>query len=316
MGQTMRALSWMTYGGPEVLEIVSLPVPKPGPEQILVAVEAATVNPADISLRDGSIASLITAQPLIIGGLEFAGRVVAAGEGSRWRPGEQVAAITSVIPGGRGAHCEHVVVDDDAAAAVPQGVSTTEAAVIPMSGLTAQLATNKACAGPGVTVAITGAGGAVGGFSVELAREAGARIFAVAEREYEARLSKMGAHEFVPRGPDAAAQVRRLVPGGVDALIDAAAVGASMMPAVRDGGRIIVVRPFDGRPERGISVDFIMVDAYRLERAKLERLMHLASEGRLTPNVARTLPWAQGAEAHRLLAAGGLGGRVVLDFTT
>ncbi|ONH28078.1 hypothetical protein BL253_20475 [Pseudofrankia asymbiotica] len=310
----MRAVGWWEPGGPAVLTMLELPRPEPGPGEMLIRVEAATINPADLSFREGRVGSAITGPPPHVGGLEAAGTVAAAGPGSRWEEGQRVAAITAFIPGGRGAHAEFLLVPDDAVALLPDALRTVEAAVIPMSGLTAQLAVDQAGAAPGTTVAVTGAGGAVGAFAVELAVAAGARVIAVAGAEYADRLRAMGVSDLVARGEGAPARLRELVPGGVDVVIDGALLGEALLPAIRDGGRLIAVRAYSGATERGIATGTISVRVYGREQAKLQRLVDLAAAGSLTPRVAATFPAARAAEAHQRLAAGGAGGRLVLTF--
>ena len=117
----------------------------------------------------------------------------------------------------------------------------------------------------------------------------------------------------MPRGPGAGGRDPRARPGGVDALIDAANVGGALLPAVRDGGRIVALRAFDGEPERGITIDLISVRTYIHEQAKLA--VHPRAGGReaLTPRIAATYGFAEAAEAHRRLEAGGTRGRLVLE---
>ncbi|MBV9842749.1 MAG: zinc-binding dehydrogenase [Sphingomonadaceae bacterium] len=311
----MAAAAFRRYGPPEQLERLSLPRPTPGPRQVLIEVAYATINPADLLFREGALAAVISGDPPYVAGLELAGRAVATGTGSRWRPGEPLAAITSFIPGGHGAHCRYVVVDDDSAAVVPAEVPLDRAAVIPMSGLTAQLAIDRIGALAGKSIAISGAAGAVGGFATELAVLAGAEVIAIVDPAYEERVRRLGATHVVARGADSAGEVRRIKPDGADALIDAAVVGTALLPAVKDGGRVMLVRDNVVSSERGIAVEHVSVGDYRHERSKLERLLWLAATGRLTPVVARLLPPERAAEGHRALAGGGLGGRIVLDFT-
>ena len=308
----MRAVGFSDYGGPEVLGPVELPVPEPGEGEIRIRVAAATVNPADTLFRSGGLAALITGDAPYVAGLELAGVVDAAGPSARWQPGDRVAAMTRFIPGGRGAHSELVVVHADSAAEVPDGLGLVEAATIPMNGLTVRLASDTLGLSPGAVVAVSGAAGAVGGYAIEVAVADGLRAIAIVSPDDEALVRGLGAEAVVPRGPDAAAAVRDLVPEGVDALVDAANAGGSLLPAVRDGGRVVALRAFDGEPERGIAIDLISVRTYIREQAKLQALLDLAGAGRLTPRIAATYAFAEAAEAHRRLEAGGTRGRLVL----
>ncbi|WP_405883031.1 zinc-binding dehydrogenase [Streptomyces sp. NBC_01384] len=187
---------------------------------------------------------------------------------------DHVMAI-AVVSGTHGAHAEHLVVPAESVVRVPAGTTDVEAATPPMSGLTARMALDLLELPAGATVAVTGAAGAVGGYAVQLAKADGYRVIADAAPKDEPLVKDLGADVVLPRGTEFPELVRKLAPSGVEGLLDTAGVA---------------------------------------ELAKLDRLRQLTEEGRLTPRVARTLPAEQAPEAHRLLEAGGLRGRVVLTF--
>ena len=124
----------------------------------------------------------------------------------------------------------------------------------------------------------------------------------------------LGADVVVPRGPEVASAIRLATGDGADALVDAAVMGHGVLAGVRDGGQVAAVRPFRGETERSIKVIGVQVRDYLHATDKLADLARLAAAGRLTLRVARTLPAQRAAEAHRLLEAGGVGGRLVLVF--
>jgi NADPH:quinone reductase-like Zn-dependent oxidoreductase len=311
----MRAVAFREYGGPEVLEVLELPDPEPGPGQVRIRVAAATVNPSDTLFRSGGLARGIDGPPPWVAGLELAGFVDAVGDGTGYTPGERVAAMTRFLPHGRGAQSELLVLDAESSLArVPDGLDLVEAATVPMTGLTVRLLLDTLALPPGATVVVTGAAGAVGGFAVELAAAEGLRVIAIASPGDEQFVREVGAAEFVPGGDGAFAAVHAHVPGGADALIDAAVIGAPVLDAVRDGGRVAAVRPFKGESERGIAIDLVSVRTY-LDRAdRLEALLDRAARGGLRLRVAETFPPERAAEAHALLEAGGLRGRPVIVF--
>ena len=311
----MRAVAFREYGGPEVLEVLELPDPEPGPGQVRIRVAAATVNPSDTLFRSGGLARGIDGPPPWVAGLELAGVVDAVGEGTGYEPGERVAAMTRFLPHGRGAQSELLVLDAESSLArVPEGLDLVEAATVPMSGLTVRLLLDTLELPPGSTVAVTGAAGAVGGYAVELAAAEGLRVVGIASAADETLVRELGADEFVPRGDRSFAAVRELVPGGVDALIDAAVLGAPVLEAVRDGGRVGALRPFKGESERDIAIDLVSVRTY-LDRAdRLAALLDRAARGGLRLRVAETFPPERAAEAHEKLDAGGLRGRPVIVF--
>jgi NADPH:quinone reductase len=120
---------------------------------------------------------------------------------------------------------------------------------------------------------------------------------------------------LVARGPEFTRQVRSLAPGGVPGLVDGANLDAAALPAIADDGAIATVKGWSGPAERGITVHPISALTAVTDTALLEELRDLAEDGTLTLRVAEVMPARLAAEAHRRLAAGGIRGRIVLDFT-
>jgi NADPH:quinone reductase-like Zn-dependent oxidoreductase len=225
--------------------------------------------------------------------------------------GEHVMAI--VVPKGtRGAYAEYVVVPADSVVRVPQGASDVEAATLPMNALTARLALDLLALEPGDTLAVTGAAGAFGGYTVQLAKADGLRVVADASPADEQLVRGLGADVVVARGDDVAKRFREVAPDGVDGLADGAVQQALVLPAVRDGGALAAVRTWEGETERGITVHPVWVRTYARERAKLDHLRQQVEDGEVTLRVARTFPPEEAADAHRTLEAGGTRGRLVL----
>jgi NADPH2:quinone reductase len=310
----MRVVAIPVFGGPEVLEIIERPVPEPGDGEVRIRVAAATVNPTDVALRAGTHGRFGDARPPYVPGWEAAGTVDAVGAGTGLHVGERVMAIVSPFTPGGGAQAEYVVVPADSAARVPAGVGLAEAATLPMNGLTVRRALDVLALPDGATLAVTGAAGAVGGYAVELGAMEGLRVIADAKPEDEQLVRSLGAEVVVPRGPDVGTAIRRAVPAGVDALLDAALIGPPVLPAVRDGGHLAAVRPFRGDSERNITITLVLVAEYLRNGAALARLAALAGAGGLTLRVADTLPVERAAEAHRRFEKGGVRGRLVLTF--
>ena len=310
----MRAVGITRFGGPEVLEIVERPVPEPGDGEVRIRVAAATVNAADTVLRVGRHGPADGLEPPYVPGMELAGTIDAAAPGSGWLAGERVMAIVSHRNRNGGAQAEFVVVPADSVARVPDEISLTAAATLPMNGLTARRALDLLALRPGETLAVTGAAGAVGGYTIQLAVTEGLRVIADASAGDAGLVRRLGAHTVVDRGPEAATAIRRAAPEGADALLDAAVIGAPVLPAVRDGGQLGAVRSFRADTERCIVIRLVLVGDYLHAGDKLARLADLVAAGRLTPRVAAELPAERVAEAHRLLAAGGVRGRLVLTF--
>lgn len=312
---TMRAVGFTEFGDPSVLGVVTVPRPSPGPGQVLVRVAAATVNPTDLGFRQGGRPLPPGVEPPYIPGMDLAGVVEAAGpDVTAWQAGDRVMAVVSPSEPGGGAQAEYRVVAQDQLAKVPDGWPLTEAATLPMNGMTVRAALDMLALPAGSTLAVTGSAGIVGQYAIQLGARLGLEVTADAKPEDAPLVESFGARHVVPRGEAMAAAVRALYPSGVDAVIDAALLGPSVLPAVRDGGQLLAVRPFQGETERDITIHLVLVGRHLHEGHRIAELADLASRGVLTLRVAEVLPASAAAEAHRRLGAGGVRGRIVLTF--
>ncbi|RFU23017.1 NADP-dependent oxidoreductase [Geodermatophilus marinus] len=312
----MRAVAVTEFGGPEALHVVDVPDQPLGPGQVRLRVRAATVNPTDTHLRSGAYASRDPVQEFpYVPGMDAAGEVLEVGPDAATdlAPGDRVMAV--VVPtGAHGAYREDLVLPAASVARAPDGADDVAASTLPMNGLTAHLALAALALRPGQVLAVTGAAGAFGGYVVQLARHAGLTVVADASEADEQLVRELGAHQVVRRGPEVAERIRELHPDGVDGLADGSVQDAQVLPAVRDGGAVATVRGYRGDGARDLRVTPVLVRRAAEDAAALERLRALASEGVLTLRVARTFPAEEGAEAHRVLEAGGVRGRLVLTF--
>ncbi|NKY88579.1 NADP-dependent oxidoreductase [Nocardia veterana] len=316
----MLAIGFDAPGGPEVLRPVDIPEPHAGPGEVRIRVAAATVNPSDIVTRAGSAHDRYRAvTPPYIPGWDAAGVVDEADPATGWRVGDPVIAITLPVLAGGGAYAEKIVVPSGSVARLPTGSDHVCAATLPMNGLTAWFALAALAPATG-TIAVTGAAGAVGGYVVQLAKTRGLTVIADAKPSDERLVRDLGADLVLARGAGLADRIRTHVPEGVDALIDTALLGDTVIAAVRDGGSFVTLRPpalgGGATPQRGISVDLVMVADHLEEPEALGELSRLAAAGALSLRVARTLPAEQAARAHELLEGGGVRGRIVLEFPT
>src|SRR5918993_1243125 len=195
--RTMRAFGFRRYGPPEVLEALEVPLPEPGPKEILIRVAAAGVNPADWALRGGKLRPFVRLALPFVSGSDVAGVVEATGTGvSRFVPGEAVFAMTPTSTGG--AYAEYVAVGADNVAPAPSGVSLGEAAAVPLVSLTAlQALRDKAELAAGEHVLIHGASGGVGTFAVQIAKAMGARVTATCSGRNVELVRRLGADEVI-----------------------------------------------------------------------------------------------------------------------
>lgn len=310
-----HAAAFTEFGGPDVLHVMTLPVPEPGPGQVRVHVAAATVNPTDLGFRAGGRALPPGVEPPYIPGMDLAGVIDAAGPGAGdWAPGTRVMAAVSPWVRTGGAYQEYRLVDIDQLARVPDGMPLELAATLPMNGMTVRTALDMLALPAGAVLAVTGSPGAVGGYAIQLGRHYGLTVVADAAPADTELIRGLGPDHVVPRGDGFAAAVRELFPSGVDALIDAALVGPPALAAVRDGGQLLAVRPFPGETERGIKISMVLVGEHLHEGPRVAELAGLVTQGVLTLRLAEALPAERAAEAHARLEAGGVRGRLVLTF--
>lgn len=313
---TMRVVGVEEFGGPEKLRVFEVPEPHAGPGEVRIRVHAAAVNPTDTGLRAGGYRSRLgDRKPPYVPGMDAAGVVDEAGEGTRWQVGDPVAAL--IVPGGPhgGAYAEQVVVPDASVVGLPDGADFVAWSTLLMNGLTARLALDGLQLAPGQVLGVTGAAGAFGGYVIQLAKADGLSVVADASERDEELVRRLGADQVVRRGDDVAERIRAVVGEGVDGLADGAVMNELVVPAIRDGGGLAVVRGWDGQPGRGISVHRVMVTQSATDTAALDRLRQQAEEGVLTLRVARTYRPEEAPDAHRQFEAGGTRGRIVLDFS-
>ncbi|MEU1539251.1 NADP-dependent oxidoreductase [Actinacidiphila glaucinigra] len=319
----MKTVGVSQFGGPEALRVFEVPEPHAGPGQVRIRVHAATVNPGDRYLRNGALGPTSPAPPYVPG-MEAAGVLDEIGTGTETdlRLGDRVMAMADPTSALGGAYAQYVVLPAAQVARAPQGTTHAEAATLPMNGLTARLAVDLTGLSRGQTLAVTGAAGAVGGYVTQMAKADGLTVVADASQADEELVRSFGADIVVARGADVAQHILRAVPGGVAGLIDAAVIGSAVVaPAVHDGGVIVTVLGEGSRavsPEemrrRSLRMHMAFVPDYLGDRSRLDDLRELTETGRLTLRVAGTFPPERAAEAHRLMEAGGVRGRLVLEF--
>lgn len=303
-------------GGPENFRVLDLPEPHAGPGQVRIRVHGATVNPTDSGLIAGRYPGTADRPAPYVPGADAAGVVDEVGEGAPFSVGDRVMAVVVPTSVSGGAYVDQVVVPAAQVVPVPEGVDLHTASTLLMNGLTAVLALEALAVPAGGTVAVTGAAGAYGGYVVQLAADAGLRVVADASEQDEELVRSLGATDVVRRGDDVAQHVREVVPEGVDGLADGAVQDGLVVPAVRDGGRLTTVRGWSGPADRGVTVHPVLVFRSADRTEALERLRRQVESGVLTLRVAQVLPAEQAEQAHRLLAAGGVRGRLVLDFSS
>jgi NADPH:quinone reductase-like Zn-dependent oxidoreductase len=300
----MRAVIFTEYGEPEVLHVADVEEPHPGPGQVRIAVRAEAVNPVDWKARSGAMREVMPVDFPAIDGREASGVVDEVG------PDVTDAAVGDEVLGFAvgGAAAERAILDDFAPK--PAALPWEEAAAMPVAVETSvRVFGILGGVREGQTLVIDGAAGGVGLAAVQLARARGARVIGTASERNHDFLRSLGA-EPTTYGDGLVERVRALAPDGVDLGFDVAGQGgvADLVTLTGDPGRVVTIADF-GAAALGVRV------AGGSDRRAVEALgeaTRLYEAGRLQIHVARTFPFAQAAEAHRLSQDGHVRGKLVL----
>jgi NADPH:quinone reductase-like Zn-dependent oxidoreductase len=306
------------FGPPSVLKLRAVPVPRPGPQEVLIAVQAAGVGIWDAKIRDGTWAEDDVRFPLILG-TDGAGVIAEVGE--RVRPlhlGDRVWAYSYDNPKG-GFYAGYVAVDMDHVGAKPAHLTMLQAGAGCVTGLTAlEGIVDHLEVTQGQTVMIFGAAGAVGTLAVQFAaRYRRARVIAIASgSDAEVLLSKLGAERVIDgRRRDALDRVSAAAPDGLDAIL--ALAGSPVLDAsielVKKSGRVAYPNGVEPQPRKRRSVQSIAYDA-EVTPTTLARLTRAADAIALVVPVAETFALAQAAKAHARAERGHVVGRIVLKI--
>jgi NADPH2:quinone reductase len=324
----MRAVEIPSFGGPEVLKLRDLPKPSPKPNEILVKVAAAGVNRPDVLQRMGHYPVPPGASPLP--GLEIAGEVVEAGSSAKiWKPGDKVCALAN-----GGGYAEFCVVPEGQALPVPRNISLIEAASLPETFFTVWTNVyDRGRLAPGESLLVQGGTSGIGVTAIQMAAATGNRVFATAGSEEKcAACVKLGAEKaFNYRTQDWSASVREATGGkGVNVILDM--VGgdyvAKELKCLADEGRLVFIAFLRG-PKAELDISQVMrrltitgstlrprtTEFKAAIAASLrEKIWPLIEAGRIKPQIYRTFPLEQVAEAHKLMESSQHIGKIVLTL--
>ncbi len=311
--ETMRAWRVHEFGGPEVLRLDTVPVPLPGPGEVLVKVAAASINPIDWKMRSGYLRRIVQiALPRALG-RDCAGMIVAMGEGvSDLAVGQAVAGLAD--PTRHGTHAEYAVLPAAQIAPIPAGVVPEAAASLGVSGLSAYIPlVEDARLAAGQRVLIHAGPGGVGGLAIQIARHLGAEVLATCSAANGAYCIGLGAtrvidyvtEDFVTAAP------------ACDVVLDT--IGGEThvrsQRSLKPGGVLVALMaaPVPSVPPRAD----IRVVASRIQstRARLEQLFGWAASGVLRSTVESRFPFDRAPDAYRLSESGHARGKIVLAFT-
>jgi len=309
----MRAIIQQEFGDPRVLEIAEVETPDPIPSEVLVRVRAASINPVDAMVRSGAFPLL--GQPPFILGWDISGVVERVVPGvTRFEVGDEVYGMP-FFPRQGNAFAEFVAVPSRQLAAKPRNLDHTEAAALPMSGLTAwHSLVDTAHIEPGQRVLIHAGAGGVGHLAIQIAKAKGAHVITTASSGKHDFVRSLGADEAI----DYRTQDFSVLARDLDVVLDAAGgYGDSSISTLKPNGLFItIVERADtalkarieaaGRRFAGVTVE--------PDGTGLEHLAALAEAGSLRPHVEHIIPFEHASKAHELIESGRTLGKIALTM--
>lgn len=303
-----KAYMFTAHGGPEMESFADVPRPVPGPGQLLVAVRAAGVNPADWKRRSGRrLSGAPPVQlPAVLGG-EVAGVVEEAGDGAgEFAAGD--AVFGNPVTGG---YAEYTLLSAELAARKPGELPFIDAATLPIAAATAYDGIHQLGLPPGATLLITGVGGGVGVAAAQIALHAGLTVIGTASAAKKDFVEALGVIHIEP-GPGVLDRIRGAAPGGVDAVYDLVGSGAleDVAGVLADRSKLITAADRETAARLGGSPV-----ARARNRAVLDAVAQLVVEGVLRPFVTAAFPLERAPEALRLVEEGHARGKVVIEVT-
>jgi NADPH:quinone reductase-like Zn-dependent oxidoreductase len=309
----MKAVRFHEYGDPSVLRYEDVEQPVPAAGQVLIRVAATSFNGVDGNIRAGFMQGPIPVTLPHTPGIDVSGTIAALGAGVEgFQVGDQVVGFLPMTEDGAAA--EYVLAPADILAPAPASVALADAAALPAVGLTAwQALFDHAKLTAGQRVLINGAGGAVGGYAVQLAKSAGAHVIATASPRSRDRVTAAGADEVIDHTTTAVDAAT----ASVDVVLNLAPVEpaqlASLLDLIQPGGVLVnttVWMPAPSDKQRDVRG----IDLYvRSDAQQLAHLVELVDRGELRIEVAKRVPLAELSALHADAAAGALpSGKVIV----
>lgn len=303
----MKAITYNSYGNPDVLEYGEQPMPKVGPGMVLVKVKAAAVNPVDWKIMAGGLDAVMDMQFPAIPGWDVAGVVESVGIDSRqFQPGDEVVSYGRKDYVHGGSFAEYIALPERLLARKPASLGWNESAGLPLAGLTAFQVLRRLGLKAGETVLIHGGSGGVGSLGIQIAVALGTSVIATASEKNHDFLRSLGA-EPVAYGDGLADRVRALRPGGVDVVADF--VGGNLeatLAVLADGGRHASIADSDVEQHGG---DWMWVNPVG---ADLQDLADLVDSRKFRVEVADVFPLEKAADAFRSNMEGHTRGKIIV----
>ncbi len=311
----MKAVQYKTYGGSEVLEINEVTLPEPDPNQILVEVYAAAVNPFDIHLLSGILKDSIPLQFPVTPGGDFSGKIIKAGDDvAGLAAGDDVYGSATVLGGGTGAFAEMALVKAATAALMPRTSSYEEAAASALVGVSAVQALEEYMElASGQKILIHGGAGGIGHIAIQVAKSIGAYVVTTASGDDEEYIKRLGADKFVDYKAEAFEDLEK----DFDAVFDTVGgeVTDKSFSILKKGGILVTMK---GKPdeERAAKQGLHAVGQFtRVNRKRLDRLTELIDSGKVKIHIDSVFPLDRVKEAADRQIEGHPRSKVVLKIT-
>jgi NADPH:quinone reductase-like Zn-dependent oxidoreductase len=299
----MKAIAINDFGTDPTVH--DLPDPTPGEGEVLVRVDASSVNGVDLAVASGMVKGMMDYELPIVLGRDYGGTVEAVGPGvTGFEAGDSVFGVfMKMTLGGFGTFSELVAAPAMFAAKIPSGLAVESAGALGLAGATALAAIDAIDLKPGEIVLISGATGGVGSFAVQLARAAGATVIATARPEDAAYVTSLGADETVDYSADVTAAVRAQHPAGIDAIVHAAGDGAQLAALLKPGGRIASTIGLTAEKVDGTGAQVTAIMGMPTTDV-LDRLARAVVKGDLTVPIDRTYELQDAGQALQHFTAG------------
>ena len=307
---TMKAVRIHAYGGPEVLHYEDAPMPQLNPDDLLIRVRAAAINPVDWKIREGYLQGVLNHQLPLTLGWDVSGEVAAVGpEVTRFTIGDAVYARPNIKRDG--GYAEYIAVKASEVALKPARLDHDHAAAVPLAALTAwQSLVDAAQLRAGQTVLIHAAAGGVGSFAVQLAKARGAKVIATASAVNIGLVMELGADQFVDYTHTRFEEVAK----EVDVVFDTIGgeTQARSWSVLKPGGMLVSVvspPPAATAAEQGVRSAFVFIQP---SGSQLDAIARLIDEGRMKPILHTVLPLYETRQAQVISQGGHVRGKIVL----
>ncbi|CCO12249.2 MAG: NADP-dependent oxidoreductase [Carnobacterium sp.] len=311
----MKAVIIENYGGKEELKLAEVPTPKAEANQVIIKEEATSINPIDWKLREGYLKQMMPWEFPIILGWDVAGTISEVGANiTDWKVGDRVFARPETTR--FGTYAEYTAVDENLLAKIPENVTSSEAAAVPLAGLTAwQALFDHGKLKAGETVLIHAGAGGVGTYAIQLAKQAGAKVITTASQKNHDLVKSLGADQVIDYRTENFVELLKDVDVVFDTMGGASQIDSFKVLKPKTGRMISIV----GAAEEGLAEKYdVYFDSIWLKPngEQLSKIAELMEAGKVKSIIGATFPFSQEGlyDAHALSETHHAVGKIVIEF--